>query len=446
MKEKTKNTEVLDDYEDRPVPEDKCFGWLEQGAIWLGSGFCLAAFSLGGSLALGLGFWNAVLAIVLGSAILTVVGCLIGAVGAKTHLATAMTSRFTFGVGGAKVFGLLIAISFFGWFGYQCSFFGQSAVAIINMATGMTVNETVLTVIGGLAMMITAIVGYRGIKMLSNVGVPLLFILVAVGLVMTLIKHPISAIAASDAVGEKISLGAGITMVVGSFIAGASCIPDFSRYSRKTSDAAKGCVLGYFIGYIAIVLTGAIFTYAFQENDFTDALISKLGFGYVAAIILIIATWTTNDNNLYSSVLGITNAIDGLFHVKRWKLTAVVGLISTAFGALGIVNVFVPFLNILGVAIPPLAAVVICDYYILHKKNYTFSKISKMPVWNVNNCIAGVLGSLVGLTMNPRPTGFGVPFMMKLCANFPACIIAMAAGVVFCLVINAIHPIQCVEE
>jgi cytosine permease len=445
-KEKTKETEVLEDYEDRPVPEEKCFGWIEQGAVWLGCGFCLAAFSLGGQLAEGMGFWQAVLAIVLGSGILTIVGSLIGAVGAKTHLATAMTSRFTFGVGGAKVFGIIIAISLFGWFGYQCSFFGQSAVAIVKMATGFTANETLLTVIGGLAMMVTAIVGYRGIKMLSNFGVPLLFILVVVALIVTFVKVPASTIFSSGAIGTEISMGAGITLVVGSFIVGATCIPDFSRYSRKVSDSTNGCILGYFVGYIAIVLMGAIFAYAFQENDFTDVLINKLGFGFIAAIVLIIATWTTNDNNLYQSVLGITNATNGIVKIDRWKLTAVVGVISTAFGALGVVNIFVPFLSFLGVVIPPLSAVIICDYYILHKKNYEFSKISKMPTWNVNNCVAGVLGALVGMTMNSRPYGFAVPFMMKLSENVPSSIIAMVAGVVFCLVINAIHPVKCVEE
>lgn len=443
---KREKDEILEDYESRPVPEDKCFGWMQQGAVWLGCGFCLAAFSLGGQLAEGMGFWNALWCIVIGSGILTVVGALIGAVGAKTHLATAMTSRFTFGIGGAKVFGLVIAVSLFGWFGYQCSFFGQSAVEIVRMATGYTANETLLTVIGGLAMMVTAIVGYRGIKMLSNFGVPLLFVLVVAAVIVTFIRIPAAQIIGSGPIGESISFGSGITLVVGSFIVGATCIPDFSRYSRKVSDSTNGCILGFFVGYIAIVLMGAIFAYAFKENNFTDVLINKLGFGYIAAIVLIIATWTTNDNNLYQSALGVTNATDGIFRIERWKLTAVIGIISTAFGALGVVNIFVPFLSFLGVVIPPVSAVIICDYYVLHKKNYVFSKIGDMPTWNVNNCIAAVLGVLVGMTMNSRPFGFAVPFMMKISQNFPSSIIAMIAGVVFCLIINAIHPVPCVGE
>ena len=56
-------TTILDDYENRPVPPEKCFGWYQQGAVWLGCGFCLAAFSLGGQLAEGLGFGKARIAL-----------------------------------------------------------------------------------------------------------------------------------------------------------------------------------------------------------------------------------------------------------------------------------------------------------------------------------------------------------------------------------------------
>lgn len=443
MKETKETTSaVLDDYENRPVPPEKCFGWLEQGAVWLGCGFCLAAFSLGGQLAEGLGFWNACISLLCGCVILTLISCLIGTIGANTHLSSSVTSRFTFGIGGAKIFGLICAVSLFGWFGYQCSFFGQSAVAIVQMATGITMNESLLTVIGGLAMMVTAIVGYRGIKMLSNVGVPLLFVTVMAAVVVTLIKVPFGSIVASGPIGDPINMGSGIVLVVGSFAVGASMIPDFSRYSKTVKDANAGCFLGYGIGYFLIVFMGMVFAYAFKENNFTDVLINKIGFGYIAAFVLIVATWTTNDNNLYQSVLGISNAFDGIVKVPRIGLTVVVGIISTAFGALGVVNIFVPFLSFLGVVIPPLAAIIIADYYVFNKDNYDFEKMDTQPAFNVNNCIAAVIGMLIGCTMNTAPYGFEVPFMMNLATKIPSSLIAMAASMVVCVIVNKVHPVK----
>lgn len=435
-------TTVLDDYENRPVPPEKCFGWYQQGAVWLGCGFCLAAFSLGGQLAEGLGFGPACLALLIGCVILTIMSAAIGAIGANTHLSSSVTSRFTFGIGGAKIFGLICAVSLFGWFGYQCSFFGQSAVAVVEMAAGVTASETLLTVVGGLAMMITAIIGYRGIKWLSNVGVPMLFILVIAAVIKTLTMVPFGDIVACGPVGTPINMGSGIVLVVGSFAVGASMIPDFSRYSKTVKDSNIGCFLGYGAGYFLIVFMGMIFTYAFGENNFTNILINRLGFGYIAAFVLIVATWTTNDNNLYQSVLGISNALDGVVKVPRIALTVVVGIISTAFGALGVVNIFVPFLSFLGVVIPPLAAVIIADYYFFNKDNYDYGKMDKQPRFNANNCIAAVVGMLVGCTMNSAPYGFQVPFMMNLATKIPSSLIAMAASIIACIVVNKVHPVK----
>lgn len=55
--------------------------WKAQVFVWLGVGFCLTAFTLGGQIALGLGFWPTVAAVLVGGIILTVVGALVGAIG-----------------------------------------------------------------------------------------------------------------------------------------------------------------------------------------------------------------------------------------------------------------------------------------------------------------------------------------------------------------------------
>lgn len=56
---------------------------------------------------------------------------------------------------------------------------------MFKLAAGIEVNLTACIVIGGLLMMITAIVGYKGIKVLSQFGVPLLFLLVIGGVIKT---------------------------------------------------------------------------------------------------------------------------------------------------------------------------------------------------------------------------------------------------------------------
>ena len=172
------------------------------------------------------------------------------------------------------------------------------------------------------------------------------------------------------------------------------------------------------------------FTYAFQNWNIVEVMISKLGLGIIAAIVLILAQWTTNDNNLYSSVLGLSNAINGRFPYVRWKLTLIVGLVSTVISAIGVQKYYMNFLTILTSTIPAVAGVIASDFFILNKKGYDFGLIrdNKLPNWKWNAMIAWGMAALVGLTMSNPPTGFGVTFMVKLSETVPIPVVGISVA------------------
>ncbi len=434
-----KKSEVLEDYETSPVPEKARFRWFSQGMVWAGSAFCLAAFSVGGMLASSLNFTSFLVAVLVGAAILTVIGSLVGIVGAQTHLASAFSSRFAFGKNGAKIFGMIVALSLFGWFGFQCSYFASSTISTLKMFSISNFDDSLLAnpsfwcIIGGLAMMITAVIGFKGIKWLSNIGVPLLFLLVFIAAVIAFGKTDAAALAAaSEAARGGMSIPAAITVVVGSFIAGACTVPDFSRFSKQKSDAVFGSILGYMISFPIILLLGGFFFYAFQTSDLCDIFITFCGLGVFAAFVLIVSTWTTNDNNLYSSVLGITNAVGEYIRIPRWLLTVFVGLVSTALGALGIINYFTSFLNFLGVLVPPFAAALIADFYLYSKEKYDYDQLNKVPSFRFDTFGAALFGIAVGLLCN-----YGnVSFLNTVTSVVPATLFAMIMAFLCLIVIN----------
>lgn len=439
-KQKKQTEEQFNDYEAVPVPKEVHMSWLAQGSVWIGCGFCLAAISTGGILANGLGFKDMVIAAMLGALILTLIAATVGVVGAKTHLSASMGSRFCFGTDGARIFGIILAISNFGWFAFQADLFGNTVVTLVKESGGPQVPQTIFTILGALAMMLTAIIGYKGIKMLSNVAVPLLFILSVIAVFLTLKQIPFSEIVSSGPVVSAIPLTVGVAAVVGNFAVGVTIVSDFTRYSQNPKDSVIGCVLGYFIGYLPILFLGALFTYAYQNWNIVEIMISRLGLGIVAAIVLILAQWTTNDNNLYSSVLGLSNAINGKIPYVRWKLTLVVGLISTVISAIGVQKYYMNFLTILTSTIPAVAGVIVSDFFILNKRGYDFTLIqeNKLPNWKWNAMISWGVAALTGLTMSNPPTGFGIPFMVKLSEIVPIPVV----GIIVAFVLNCVlYPV-----
>lgn len=436
--------EKFNDYETTPVPPEVHMSWLDQGFVWVGVGFCLAAIATGGVLASGLSFSQMIVAALLGSVILTIIAVLTGLIGAHTHLSSSVSARYCFGITGSKIIGLIFAFCMFGWFAFQADLFGYTIVTLISQKLGVTYPVAIFTIIGGLAMMITAIIGFRGIKFLSQIAVPLLFILSAVALIKTFTIVPWSQISTSGPTGTPISLPIGIAAVVGNFAVGVTLCADFSRYSRRPKDAVIGSILGYFIGYVPILLLGAIFTYAFKNWNVVEVMIGTLGFGSIGAFVLIAAQWTTNDNNLYQAVLGLVNAIKDRYQISRLKLTLFVGIVSTIIAGVGLYKYYFNFLILMTSTIPPIAGTLIADFFILNKKVYKYENMDKLSKFNYAAVGSWILGVLVAFAMSAPPTGFGI--WVKAADVMPIPLAGMLTSMISHIVLTKVLKTSALKE
>jgi cytosine permease len=126
-------------------------------------------------------------------------------------------------------------------------------------------------------------------------------------------------------------------------------------------------VVGITLGEYTIGLIGVLLAHALKSQDVIEIVTTTSGF--LGTLILITATLKINDWNLYSSSLGFVNSLDTLLgrRVDRALITIVVGAIGTFLSAVGILEQFVPFLTALGVVVPPIAGIMVVDYYLLRR-------------------------------------------------------------------------------
>lgn len=309
--------EKYNDYEKTPVPETARQTWYQQGMVWLGAGFGLSGLATGGVLADGLSFRDMLLVSIIGSIIITIIGTLNALVSAHTHLSTSFTCRRSFGIKGAKIIGIILCISNFGWYAFQADLFGTTIASVIKHINGSSVNSVIFTIIGGITMSLTAIFGFKAIKLLSEVGLPLLAVLCVIAVWKTSSMISFGDIWNAGPVSTPITIPMGIAAVVGSFAVGVTMVGDFSRFSKSKRDCMIGVSIGHCWGYIPILMCGAFFNYAFHNWNIVEIMILSLGLGLFGALVLIIGQWTTNDNNLYTSVLGLMNTLDGISKVPR---------------------------------------------------------------------------------------------------------------------------------
>lgn len=380
---------------------------------------CLSTMLTGGALAMGLDFKNAILATIIGMAILTVISAPLAALGGKFGVSTTMITRPVFGLAGSKIFGIIVAfLNGIGWFAFQAAFF---ALTMQQLFPNSFFNDLMIgSIVGGFFMTLTAMYGYKGIAILSFLAVPLIIILSAFGGIAAVeIGGGIGTLMSAAATGTPISVSSAIAIVVGNAVLGSLILSDISRYAKNAKTGAVSASMGYLIGGVFTIICGLAMAYVANVPGVGSTpnlphVMVTLGLGMGAMIILVLAQWTTNTANLYSASLGI-----GSFVNAPQKVTvAIMGVIGTLLAVFNVYEIFIPFLTALGTALPPIGGVMLADYYILHKlvkkSEYSFEPGTAYP--QLNWLAAAVVIITALLTSGPFKNMFMASFMSLLIA------------------------------
>jgi cytosine permease len=389
-----------DDYAVNTVPAEARKSFMNIGITSCAWIISLSTLFTGGALAAGLPFGQIVAAGVIGMLILAVYGYFQGWMGAKYGVSTTVLARQAFGRQGAGLLGIILAITLgVGWFGWQVAFFG---ITLAEMFPGQWFAEPKVAMVwGGILMMLTAFIGYRGLAAISFVAVPLVFVLSIWGLIEA-VNHfgSWNNLFAAIPPGDPLTLFQGITIVVGNAALGAVVFPDITRFGKSPVRGGLGASIGYFLGGLFCIVSGAAMALAANVPQFGStpnipAAMTKLGLGFFAFLILVFAQWTTNDNNLYSGALGLRNAVK----VPKNVLVVIMGAIGLVIALSGLENSFVPFLVFLGNFVPPIAGVMIADHWFVRKllgRSYEFGSGTVYAKWNVAAVAATVAGGIIG--------------------------------------------------
>lgn len=405
--------EAHDDHSLRRVPvADKRPMW-QVLVVRLGYFACVSQLMLGAQLGYGMTFSGAFWAVMFGSVILQAIGFAVGLAAAKEGLSTALLTRWTgFGKIGSALIGLAIALSLTGWFGVQNSVFATG----LHEATGLF-SVPIWSVITGLALTVLVVYGFKLLSYTANIALPLFLLAVVIAAFQMLSDAPIGELLSTPPAGPELPMSVAITMVTGGFIVGVATTPDISRFVTTWKDVFWMTLISTFVGELSICLIAVLMAHAVKSPDVVTIMISLSG--WLGASIVLFSTVKINDINLYSSSLGLTNALNIFFgrNFNRGTMTIVVGVLGTIMSVAGIIDQFIGFLVLLGVVIPPVVGVIFVDYFVLKRsrKELDESRVTgELPehceLWNPVSIIAWVTGFLVGYFV----TGFGVPSINSL--------------------------------
>lgn len=380
------STSSSDTYASGPLPEHLTVPGWRVALIIASFTFSLPGFLNGAQTGMALGFSDAVIAALLAGLILCAGACLTALISVRTRLTTYLLVQRSFGIKGAALVNIVIAIVHFCWFGVNVSFFGNAMVAAANDGFGIPGNFSSFVIIGSVLITLSTIFGFRTLDRLAMVAVPLVGIILLAVCYTAMADGPVNL---APAANPPVPMGFGIALsaLVGGNMLTVAAMPDLSRFIRTERGALVGMALSFPFAAPVLMVISALIALATGQTDIMQ-LVVGMGFGVPALLMLLLSVWTINALNLYSAGLSMA----ATFPTVRQPLIIIVGgAVGCVFALMGIIDSFIPFLVTLGLIIPPIAAIYVIDGFLVYR-NGVDEAVNAPPVrWEA---IAVWFGSL----------------------------------------------------
>jgi NCS1 family nucleobase:cation symporter-1 len=404
-------------------------------ALWIGMCLCLPTYSLAsGMIALGMNWWESVLTVFAGSAIVLCAILLVSHAGTKYGIPYPVFARLWFGTRGAHLPALARAVIAAGWFGINSWFGGQALDAILlRVLPFWQTLAPHLAVAFALFWLLNVAIAMRGpqaIGRLAQIAAPT----VALGAIALL------AWAASGAggFGPMLSTPAkihgpafwaafypSVVGVIAFWATMALNIPDYTRYAR----AQRGQMLGQIV---SMPLTMALFSFVgIAVTSATVLLFGKALWNpvelivkfptaavIIAGIIVILSSVTIN---VGANVMAPARAFENLWpkHITFALGAVFTGLLSLAMQPWYVLATFATYifswLGTYGAMLGSFDGIAIADYWLVRKRRLDLAQLytpegiySYVKGVNVRAVIALVIGWAVALT------GLAVPALRFL--------------------------------
>lgn len=387
----TKENQVADyDYAACAVPASARSSFITMFMIMLGFTFFSASMWTGQQLAKGLDLSGFISALVIGGIILGAYTGALGYIGAQTGLSLDLLAQRAFGVKGSYLPSAMISFTQSGWFGVGLAMFAIPVAKTLLGGSDMAVYGLVL--LAGICMTASAYFGIKSLTIISYIAVPCVAVLGSIAMIMAVAQGnaPLATQFAKESGSLTALTGAGL--VVGSFVSGGTATPNFTRFAKDGISGLTTTVIAFFIGNSLMFCFGAISYIYVGGNDIFEVM-TNLGLFWMAVLVLGLNIWTTNDNALYSTGLGLAN-ITG-FGKKPMVLFS--GALGTVL-AVWMYNNFCGFLSMLNATLPPIGIILVLGY-MLHSEDYVEGSQATLTTVNWGAAIGVVAGAVFANTV-----------------------------------------------
>lgn len=401
-----------------PVTQDyRVLGWLDYFVLWSDLGIGLLVMLAGTFLVPGLGLGDALLAILVGSVLGSLLLALIGIIGSDSALPTMVLLRPILGVRGSYLPSALNVLQLIGWTIFEFIIMGVAADAICRNIFGVSnlalwtaafAAIVILMGIGGPIGVVRQWLEKFAIWIALATGVWLTFIIVTTLNFSTLLSW------AGDG---SLPFWVAVDIAIALPISWLPLVADYSRFPRKTRRAFWGTFIGFLITNFWFLALGAMLllggSVKQEPKQFATAI--ALDAGWVALLIFLADETHNAWADLYSSAVSLQNIFPKV--KQRWLILGL-GIFCFFIAVVLDLTKYQNFLFLIGSFFVPLFGVVAADYFILRHRQDHANEPYRTQGFSTIGLVAWIVGIVVYNVTNPTTLGAFVGVWPKLIPNW----------------------------
>jgi len=382
-------------------PERRTWSTYNIAALWIGMSVVVTTYTLAsGLMTEGMTWWQAMVTILLGNAIVLVPMILNAHAGTKYGISFPVLCRAAFGVRGANVPAILRAVVACGWFGIQ-TWIGALALNTLLTAVwgGWAGVRWGVGIAFALFWAFQVVVIAGGIERIKRLGSFVAPVLLSGGTLLLVwgirhggglanILHESARLQgkAAGTVSFWTLFPPALTANVGYWATLSLNIPDFTRYARSQRSQATGQALGLpttmtAFAFIGVAVTSASIVIFGQPIWDPIELVKRIGgAGLIVAATLCVLCAQLH-TNMAANVVSPSNDFSNLSprrisFVKGGLITAVIGVLMMpwklyADASAYIFNWLVGYSSLMGA----LGGILIADYWVLRKQQLSVADL-----------------------------------------------------------------------
>ena len=377
--------------------EKRTWGTWNYAALWISMSLCIPTYTMASSMInQGMNWWQAIMTIFIGNAIVLVPMLLNGHAGAKYGIPFPVFARASFGTRGANIPAMLRAIVACGWFGIQTWIGGESLYNLIRAWNPSLAEinvsglfpQAIPTICFLLFWLLNMFIVYKGVESIRK-----LLVFKAIFLPIAALALFCWAILVAKGLGPILDQPSkftnthsffnfffpALTAVVGFWATLSLNIPDFTRYAKSQNAQIRGQAIGLpssmtLFAFVGVVVTSAsAIIYGHPEWDpvklaakFEDKIMVSF-----AMLGIIISTLATNiAANIVSPANDFSNLSPARINFKTGGyITGIIGVLIFPWKLYADPNGYIftwliAYSSLLG----PIGGILIADYYFIRRQ------------------------------------------------------------------------------